>query len=337
MIRAKIPLVSLHELAPGQYADFFALLVERTKGATRDGKPYYACRFRDARRTVSCMVWADSSWFETCERDWQEGHFYKLRAVYNEHERYGPQIEIQNIRPAMDADRADGFDPAQIVESTRFSVDDLFKQLVELAGNELQDAPLRRLVFAVLEKYEQPLKELPASENRFYPFRGGWLEHVLSVTQNCLRLADHYRAHYPNLQPPLNRDLVVAGAVLHDIGRVLELQTESASPQPTVPGKLFGHLLLGRDVIRDAARALGDVNPELVQLLEHIVLTHLTLPEWGSPRLPLIPEVLILHHADDLDAKMEMYARCLSRDQSAGPFTARDPVLGKPLLKQRTV
>jgi 3'-5' exoribonuclease len=283
------------------------------------------------------MVWADSPWFEVCERDWQEGHFYKLRAVYAEHDRYGPQVEIHNIRPAMDADRADGFDPAQIVESTRFNAEDLFKQLVELAGNEIQDAPLRRLVFAVLEKFERPLKELPASERQFYPFRGGWLEHTLSVTRNCIRLADYYRAYYPNLQPPLNRDLVVAGAVLHDIGRVLELQAELAAPQPTVPGKLFGHLLLGRDLVRDTARELGDVNPELVQLLEHIVLTHLTLPEWGSPRLPLIPEVLILHHADDLDAKMEMYVRCLTRDQNAGPFTARDPVLGKPLLKQRTV
>ena len=65
---------------------------------------------------------------------------------------------------------------------------------------------------------------------------------------------------------------------------------------------------------------LGGINPELLQLLEHIVLTHLSLPEWGSPRLPLIPEVLILHHADDLDAKLEMYLRCLTRDQSPGPF-----------------
>ena len=65
------------------------------------------------------------------------------------------------------------------------------------------------------------------------------------------------------------------------------------------------------------------------------MLSHLTLPEWGSPRLPLIPEVLILHHADDLDAKFEMYARCLIRDKESGPFTARDPMLGKALFKDR--
>ena len=90
-------------------------------------------------------------------------------------------------------------------------------------------------------------------------------------------------------------------------------------------GRLFGHLFLGRDLVRDAAREQGDVNPELLRLLEHLIVTHLNLPEWGSPRLPLIPEVLILHHADDLDAKMEMYVRCLTRRPGAGPFTERDP------------
>lgn len=337
MLRTKPPLLSLHELTPGQFADFFALLAGRSKGATRDGKPYYSCRFRDSKRTVTCMIWADSPWYSVCEREWQEGQSYKIRGIYGEHERYGQQIEIHNIRPVTDADRAEGFDPAQVVESSRFPVDEMFDQLTALAGKEIQDEPLRRLVLTLLERHAGRLKELRASERQFYPFRGGWLEHVLSVTRNCIRLADHYLAHYPDLQPPLNRDLVIAGAVLHDIGRVLELDDDAGSPQPTVPGKLFGHVVLGRDLIRDTSRELGDVNPELVQLLEHLVLAHLSLPEWGSPRLPLIPECLILHHADDLDAKMEMYARCLSRDQSPGPFTARDPVLGKPLLKQRSV
>src|SRR5205807_4450873 len=100
-----------------------------------------------------------------------------------------------------------------------------------------------------------------------------------------------------------------------------EFGPEVADVQPTVPGRLLGHLFLGRDLVRDTARELGDVNPELVQLLEHIIITHLTLPEWGSPRLPLIPECLIIHHADDLDAKMEMYVRCLIRDREPGPFT----------------
>jgi 3'-5' exoribonuclease len=337
MARAKLPLVRLSDLTPGQFADFFALLSQRIKGETRDGKPFYTCRFRDARRTAAFMVWADGGWYEICERDWHVGQFYKVRAMYGEHDRYGPQIDIQNIRPVVDTDKSDGFDPADFIERSRFDPEAMFNDLKELAQNHITDVPLRRLVLTLLDRHAEPLKRLPATPRHFYPFYGGLLEHLLSVTRNCLLLADKYTAHYPDLRPPLNRDLIVAGAILHDIGRVLEFGDEVQAPQPTVPGRLFGHLFLGRDLIRDTARELGDIRPDLVQILEHLVIAHLNLPEWGSPRLPLVPECLIIHHADDLDAKLEMYARCLKHDQEPGPFTARDPVLGRQLYKGRSV
>jgi 3'-5' exoribonuclease len=153
-------------------------------------------------------------------------------------------------------------------------------------------------------------------------------------------LADHFRAMYPDLRPPLNRDVIAAGAVLHDIGRAAEFGPAATPFEPveaTVDGRLFGHLFLGRDLVRDAAREQGDVNPELLRLVEYLIVTHLVLPEWGSPRLPQIPEVLILHHADDLDAKMEMFVRCLTKDTADGPFTARDSSLNRQLFKGRGV
>jgi 3'-5' exoribonuclease len=332
----KPPVVRLCELTPGQTADFFALLAERTRGARRDGKPYYTCRFRDAQRTVSFMAWNDGGWFEACESQWHEGEFYKVRACYAEHPTYGPQIEIHNLRPVSDEDRGDGFDPLEFVERTRYDVEAMFTELWKLAESQIADVPLRRLVLTVLDRSAAPLKTLPATTRHFYPFAGGLLEHTLSVTHACLHLVDKYAGRYPELQPPLNRDLVLAGAILHDIGRTLELGGGVVAPEPTVPGRLLGHLTLGRDLVRDVARELGDVDAELVQLLEHILLSHLEHPHWGSPRLPLIPECLIIHHADDLDAKLEMYARCLTKDQEDGPFTARDPILGRPLYKGRT-
>lgn len=337
MNRAKPQPTHLSDLTPGQSGDFFVQLLEKTRSATREGKPYYACRFRDARRTASFMAWADGPWFGPCERDWQEGCFYKIRGTYAEHERYGPQVEVHNIRVTIDADRADGFDPSELVERSRYDSETMFAELRGTAEKNITDLPLRRLVVTLLDRHAEALKRLPATTNKFYPFAGGLLEHLLSVTHICLNLAETYSARYPELKPPLNRDLVVAGAALHDIGRVLEFDDSPVSPQPGVAGRLLGHLMLGRDLVRDAARELGDVNPELLQLLEHIIVTHLALPEWGSPRLPLIPEVLIVHHADDLDAKLEMYARCLRKDREPGPFTARDPVLGKQLLKGRSV
>jgi 3'-5' exoribonuclease len=338
MAKAKPPVVRLTDLQPGQQGDFFALLAERTRGQTRDSKPFYTCRFRDARRTVTFMVWSDGKWFDACERDWREGQFYKLRATYGEHDRYGAQIDVENIRPATDADRPDGFDPAALVEHSRRDPEAMFAELRGLAEAHIGDGPLRRLATTILDRHAETLKKLPATLGKFYPFTGGLLEHTWSVTKSCLRLLDEYAVRFEELKPPLNRDLVVAGAILHDIGRVAELAPQGeALAEATVAGRLMGHIFLGRDLVRDTARELGDVNPELLQLLEHLIVAHLALPEWGSPRLPLIPEALILHHADDLDAKLEMYARCLSRDQAAGPFTDRDPLLNRQLFKGRSV
>jgi 3'-5' exoribonuclease len=338
MSRAKPTAVRLSEMTPGQQGDFFALLAEKSRGVTLQGKPYYTCRFRDVRRSVTFQAWGDGHWFAAAEKEWQAGHFYKLRAVYEEHERYGAQLsEILAIRPATDTDRAEGLDPAQLVESSRRDPAEMFAELRGLVEKHLADEPLRRLVLGLLDRHAEPLKRLPATRDRYYPFVGGLLEHTLSTAHSALGLADRYAPYYTELKPPLNRDLVTAGAVLHEVGRVLELGPEALAPEPTVPGRLAGHLVLGRDLVRDAAREQGDVNAELVQMLEHILLTYLALPEWGSPRLPLVPECLIVHHACDLDAKLEMYARCLSRDTSAGPFTDRDPSLGRQLYKGRSV
>jgi len=335
----KPTLVPLHQLTPGPPADFFALLSDKQKGTTRDGKPYFACKFRDLRRTVSVMVWQDHKEFANAEH-WQPGEFFKIRGTFAEHEKYGPQVELQQLRGVREADRADGFREADFYDRSRFDSDVMLAELRALAEKEIKDEPLRRLTVTLLDTHAKPLKQLPASDRRFYPFPGGWLEHVLNVTRNCVFLADRYVSHYPDLTPPLNRDLIVAAAILHDIGRVAELSVPDVPGQPveqTVNGHLFGHIMLGRDLIRETAAKVPELNPELLKLLEHVVVSHLSLPEWGSPRLPAIPEVLILHHADDLDAKMEMYTRHLTRDTSAGPFTDPDPMLKKPLLKKREV
>ncbi len=331
------PLVRLCELQVGQLADFYAQLAEKRKGNTQGGKPYYQLRFRDARRTAVVMVWSDSEMFEPCTH-WQAGQFFKIRGTYREHERFGPQLDIEAIRPVEDRDREDGFSEWDFVTASRYEPEQMYQELLAWVEAEIKDGPLRQLVGKLLADNAAALKIMPATDRKFYPFPGGWLEHVLHVARHSVWIADRYIELFPDLTPPLNRDLVAAAAVLHDIGRVRELDPIPGQPtRISVAGELFGHIFLAHDMIRDAAREIPELNPELLQLLLHIVASHLRLPEWGSPRLPCIPEVLIIHHLDDLDAKLEMFARCLINDPGEGPFTERDPVLNRPLLKQRSV
>jgi 3'-5' exoribonuclease len=331
-------LAKLSDLQPGNYVDCFVQLAEKTRKNMPDGKPFFMCKYRDARRTVGAVpIWGDAPLFEPA-LEWQVGQFFKVRATYLEHDKYGPQLDIEQIRPVEERDRAEGFSELDFVERSRHDPAEMFAELLALVNGEIADGPLRALVLYLLNANATALKQLPGSVRHYYPFAGGWLEHTLSVSRSVAWLADRYAAQFPELNPPLNRGLVIAAAVLHDIGRVRELETIPGQPaKPGIEGELFGHLFLAYDTIRTAATAVPDLDPELLSLLLHCVVTHLRLPEWGSPRLPCIPEVLILHHADDLDAKLEMYTRCLTRDTSEGPFTERDPALGRPLFKGRKV
>lgn len=250
MSRPKIAIVPLSQLPPRQLADCFALLAERVQNATREGKPFYTCRFRDRDRSVTCMVWADSPWFDACESEWREGQCYKLRCVLTEHERYGPQIELYNIRPVNDGDRADGFDRSRLVPVSRLDPHEVLAELLHIAHEHIEDEPLRRLVVTLLDRHGPFLAELPASD-KFYPFYGGWLEHVWSVTRNCLYLVNHYRHHYADAKPPLNRDLVLAAALLHDIGN-----------QVARAGHETYSVMLAQPLL---ARLLPDLYPDPVQ------------------------------------------------------------------------
>lgn len=338
MTKKKPALAKLSDLAPGDYADFFVQLAHKARGSTRDGKPFVTCKFRDARRTVGAVpFWNDSAQFAEA-LDWQVGQFFKVRGTFNDNEKYGPQIEIEQIRAVVEADRATGFSELDFAERSRFDASAMLADLEALVSAEIADAPLRALVLNLLSEHAAALKALPGSARRYYTFAGGWLEHTLSVARSCGWLATKYAEQFPELHPPLNRGLVTAAAVLHDIGRVRELDAPPGLPvKDTVPGELFGHLYLAYDLIRAAAARVPDLNPELLDLLLHCVITHQKLPAWGSASFPCVPEVLILHHADDLDAKFEMFVRHLTRDTNEGAFTAHDPNIGRPLLKRRDV
>lgn len=335
----KAPVVKLGEMQPGQYADCFVQLAEKKRGSTREGKPFVTCKYRDARRTVGAVpIWADAPLFEESQ-SWLVGQFFKVRGTLTEHEKYGPQLDIEQIRPVEERDRADGFSELDFEEHSRHDPEEMFAALESLAENGIADVPLRTLVRKLLGDNAPLLKRLPGSVRHYYPFAGGWLEHTLNVARNCELLAGLYAERFPGLKPPVNRDLVVAAAILHDIGRVRDLEPGPPGQpvQRGVEGELFGHLFLGYDVIRAAAAGVPELNPELLALLLHLVISHLRLPEWGSRKSSCVPEALILHHAAELDAEFEVAARRIEKDDGDGPFTERDPILGRAFLKRRGV
>ena len=324
-------ITKLCALEPGESGDLFALLAGKERGTTRDGKPFYRLAFRDAVRTATAMVWHDSPFFDDCESSWKRGTFFKLRGRYAETS-YGPQIDLEKLRPVIDADADDGFDPDEFYTSTRFDRQAMFQELVALVETSMLDAPLRRLVLEILNEHEVAIVRLPGEAKRHHVATGGFIEHVLSVTRTALFLAEKYAGHYPGLD--LSQDLVVAGAVLHDMGKLDEIELQPAGFEYTPRGRLIGHIALGRDIVRDKAREIDRLDEEVLLRLEHIIVSHHEVPDSGSPIPPSTPEALIVFHADTLDAKLDMMATALAAPAvDDEPFTGRDNPLRRPLFR----
>lgn len=184
----------------------------------------------------------------------------------------------------------------------------------------------------LLESNREQLLTLPAATHNHHAFVGGWLEHVLSVTRTAVQLGNKYDDYYPHLKPRLNKSVVAAGAILHDIGKLREIEERSTGAEYTAAGNLIGHILQGRDIVREAAAGRA-IEPELLLRLEHVIVSHQRLPEWGSPKPPMTPEALIVHYADDLDAKYQMMATILGEDTTPGPMTSKKNVLYQKVYK----
>ncbi|MCA9237043.1 MAG: HD domain-containing protein [Planctomycetales bacterium] len=321
----------LAELSDGQEADFYAVLSAKIQQTTRDGKPYDRVTFRDAHREVSFPIWSDAPLAAACRDEWTVGEFYKLRAVYRE-TTYGPQLDIRKIRAATEEDRDDGFDPALLVPSSRFDPQEMFAELTQIVAEHIGDEAVRELVTSMLEDHRDAIESIPAATHNHHAHRSGFVEHVLSVTKTCVYLADKYTALYPDLRPPLDKDLVVAGGVLHDIGKLRELQPTSTGAEYTPAGTLIGHILQGRDMLREAALE-HPIDDDKLLRLEHIIVAHQRLPEWGAPKPPMTPEALLVHYADDIDAKLQMMVNVLTEDATEGPLTSNRNALRQKVYR----
>jgi 3'-5' exoribonuclease len=191
----------------------------------------------------------------------------------------------------------------------------------------LCNAHLKALLNAMLDDPDIALRyrRAPAAKQIHHAYLGGLIEHVLSLCALGRLIAPHY--------PHVDRDLLLTGVVLHDIGKIYELNYERGFSYST-EGQLIGHISIGLRMVGDKLRALPDFPPPLRSLVEHMILSHHGKLEFGSPKVPQFPEALLLHYLDDLDSKMECMRALIANDrQVEGCFTSYSPALERSVLK----
>ena len=296
----------------GKTFDSYFLVLAKQQRTTKSNKPYLNLILGDKTGQIEGRVWDPGD--PRIAKEFARGDIVKVRGSFSRYEDRA-QVKVDQLRKALggEADKMD------MLPATTCDVGTLWAQL-EASVESLANADLKRLLNALLDDtaLAQAYREAPAARQLHHAWLGGLLEHVVSL----LGLADRVAAHYPLI----DRDLLVTGVILHDIGKIRELEWETGFDY-TVEGVLLGHIQMGVDLVEKTIAGLPGFPDRLRTLVLHMVLSHHGKLEFGSPKLPMIPEALVLNFLDDLDAKMQAMAS--EFEKSAREGRAQDELTGK--------
>ncbi len=254
--------------------------------------------------------------------EFEEGDFVKVEARADLY-RGQLQLIIKKVRRVnVDQDRLAGFREEDCIPSAPRPIDEMWAELQERLAS-VRNAHLQQLLARIVSCHEKGLRTWPAAQVIHHAYRGGYLEHVLKIAETSRYLADVYGA---------DPDLVLTGAILHDIGKLQELSYDGTTTYSR-DGRLLGHIALGVILVREVAMSIPNFPPELLTQVEHLVLSHHGSRELGSPVEPMTAEAFILSMADDLDAKIYQVKAAIAEDANEGEFTAYQQRFGRVLWK----
>ena len=293
------------------FVSFFLVLAKQQR-TTKQNKPYLSLMLGDRTGQLEGRVWdpADSR----IARDFDRGDTVKVRGCVSRFDERC-QIKVEQLRKAAPGE----VEKSDLLPATVYDIAELWGRL-EAAIESLTNPDLKRLLAALVADpaIARDYREAPAARQLHHAWLGGLLEHVVSL----LGLAEKVAAHYPLL----DRDLLVTGVLLHDIGKIRELSWETGFDY-TVEGVLLGHIQMGVDLVEKTIAELPGFPDRLRTLVLHLILSHHGKLEFGSPKLPMIPEALALNFIDDLDAKMRAVEG--EFEKSAREGRAADELTGK--------
>ena len=297
----------IRQLTPDSAGVGFFVCTQKDVRPGRNGE-FLSLMLQDATGRIVARVFDD---VDRLKSEFEAGEFVKVRAranVYNDR----LQLIVENIRRVHpEQDRSEGFREEDCVIASARPVDEMWAELQgRIAG--VTNPFVKQLLETIVAANEAKLRIWPAAQTLHHAYRAGFLEHVLSMANVGEKVANAYGA---------NADLLLAGAILHDIGKLQELDYEMATSYSR-EGRLLGHIMLGSALVRDAALAIEGFPPLLLSEIEHLILSHHGCQEYGSPVVPMTVEAFILSFIDDLDAKINMVRQAIRDDTGDGEFTA---------------
>jgi 3'-5' exoribonuclease len=295
------------------------LVISKEIRQKKTGEPYLSLHLADRTGEVEAKMWDNVvEVMHTFERD----DFVKAKGLLQLYQNR-TQFTIHKLRRLEDHE----VDAADYFPCSERDPDEMFAELQRIIGS-FQNRHLQNLLDAVFadSRLRDLYKLAPAAKSIHHACRGGLIEHVLSL---CT-LGRLTAAHYKNIDV----DLLITGVILHDIGKVEELSYRR-SFQYSAEGQLLGHIVLGLRLVGSKMDDLPEFPQKLRSLIEHMIISHHGELEFGSPKVPIFAEALLLHHLDNMDSKMDALRSALKRDQQTeGEFTGWVSPLERVLLKK---
>lgn len=306
--------IFVSEIKSNQEIQSSFVVADKQLRPTRTGSTFVTLRLVDKTGEVVGRIWENA---EELEPSIPVG---EAVAVTGRSETYKGelQLNIQQIRP-LDRSQVDATDFLPVCPLDPFV---LFQQLKRMIAT-IKDSWLKRLMQAILEDrgLMDRFRRAPAAKSIHHAYLGGLLEHTVSVATLSALIAKHY--------PSLNRDLLIAGAILHDLGKIDEF-TYDLSIDYSNSGRLLGHMILGLEILDEKVRAIAGFPPEQAMILKHLILSHHGEYEFGAAKLPMTREAFVLHLADDMDAKVNNLTRIMETSGSSdGQWTAFQPIFDR--------
>jgi 3'-5' exoribonuclease len=268
----------------------------------KQGGQFLALILADKTGTMEARMWEE---FADGLKSCAEGCYVKVQGQISKYQGKF-QITLQKMRFAAESE----IDPADYQPATKFDVEEMWAELRGYVSG-FTHPDLKRLVFAFLDDEEiaAAYKSAPAAKSLHHAWLGGLLEHVLALVRVCLATAPFY--------PEVDSDLLVTGAILHDIGKIRELAWKSSFSY-TLEGQMIGHISIAQGMLREKLLGLQPFPERLRILVEHMILSHHGKYEFGSPKLPMTPEAILLSALDDLEAKMQNMRAEFGRELANG-------------------
>jgi len=278
----------IRELKEKDHFQAVFLVTEKNSGADRNGKAFLSLTLADSSGHINGRMFEKA---EEAAAGFEVGDAVKVKGFVQLFQNR-KQVIVNDVRKATDAE----YSMTELVAELGGDPRQHMEQLVQLV-KDLDNEHVRDLLIKTLQdsQVSSLLLKAPAAKTIHHAYRGGLIEHIHSIAQMMVSVSQHY--------PFLDRNLLVFGAIYHDLGKIFELDLAEGIHY-TQSGRLVGHMVLATDMIERLTQVMPGFPQDLRDVLKHIVLSHHGKLEYGSPKLPMMPEAIVVNMIDDLDSKM---------------------------------